>query len=171
MTCRVVEKKVAIKKKSARGKYQFGATHSATPPFISTSPLGGDTKGKNKMMGLAALGGYFKNLASAATNEKAVLEELVTNLATLTTSNVDMAATINKIAGGNIQLQQQLNSFKKLLQEERVTGQRLPSVARKPATCTNYKQEVWHNLDNCFELEKMRRGTHQDGRRYCDGVG
>ena len=38
-------------------------------------------------MVLEALYGYSDNLATATTNEKAVLKELATNLANLTTSN------------------------------------------------------------------------------------
>ena len=58
-----------------------------------------DTAGKNQPMGLAALDRYFDNLAAAAANEKAVLEELVTNLTTLTSSNSEMDATIKKLIG------------------------------------------------------------------------
>ena len=56
-------------------------------------------------MGLEALDGYFGTLVVAATNEKSVLEESVTNLTTLTTSNADMAATIKNLTGENRQLQ------------------------------------------------------------------
>ena len=121
---------------------------------FAPAPLGGDTEGNNQPMGLAALDGYFENLTAASTNEKAVLEELVTNINTLTTSNTEMGATIKKLTGENIQLQQKLNSLKKLVQEERSTGRRQSAVGRKPAICPNCKQEVWHNLDDCFELEK-----------------
>ena len=40
------------------------------------------------------------------------MEELVTDLISLTTSNAEMAATIKKIPGENQQLQQQLNILK-----------------------------------------------------------
>ena len=63
----------------------------------------GDTAGRNQPIDLAALDGYFDNLAAVATNEKAVLEELVTNLTTLTNSNAEMAATIKKLKGYNRQ--------------------------------------------------------------------
>ena len=59
---------------------------------------------------LEALNGYFENLAAVATNKKSVLDDLVSNLTTLTTSNVEMADTIKNI-WKNRQLQQQLNSF------------------------------------------------------------
>ena len=79
--------------------------------------MGSDTEGKKTPMGLAALDGYFDNLAPAETNKKALLEELVTNLITLTTSKADMADTIKKIMGEDRQLQQQLNSLKNMPQE------------------------------------------------------
>ena len=65
-------------------------------------------------MGLAALYGYFDNIAAAAMNEKAVLEELVKDLTTITTSNADMTATTKKLTGENRQFQQQLNILKNL---------------------------------------------------------
>ena len=65
-------------------------------------------------MGLAALYGYFDNIAAAAMNEKAVLEELVKDLTTITTSNAEMAATTKKLTGENRQFQQQLNILKNL---------------------------------------------------------
>ena len=49
-------------------------------------------------MGMEALGGYFDNLDAAETNKKAVLEEVVTNFNTITTSNSEMANTIKELA-------------------------------------------------------------------------
>ena len=92
-------KKSVIKKKAAGGKDQFEATHSATPPLIASAPMGGDNEGTP--IGLSALDGYFDNIAADATNEESVLDELVTNLITLTTRNAEMAATIKKITGKN----------------------------------------------------------------------
>ena len=96
------------------------------------------------MMGLASLGGYFDNLAASATDEKDVLEELVTNLPTLTTRNSEMEATIKKITGDNRRLNQQLNRSKICRKKNRVLG--------KPAACPNCKQEFWHKPADCFEL-------------------
>ena len=75
--------------------------HSSTPTLLAPTPLVDDTEGKNQPIGLAALDGYSNNLTAAATNEKAVMEQLVTNLITLTTSNTDMEATINKVRQAN----------------------------------------------------------------------
>ena len=80
--------------KSASGKYKFGVAHSATLPLLVTLPLGGETEGNNKRMILPVLDKYFDNIAAMATHEKAVLEELVTNLTTLTTINAEMVYTI-----------------------------------------------------------------------------
>ena len=78
----------------------------------------GNTTGNNQPMGLASLNRYFDNLVAAATNEKAVLEELVTNPTNLTTSNAEMAETIKNLTGENRKLHQQLNSSKKIPQDE-----------------------------------------------------
>ena len=151
-THRAAAKKALIKKKSASRKDQFGVAHTVTPPLGDDTA--GNTAGKNQPMGLAALNGYFNNIAAAATNEKAILEELATNLTTLTTSNAEMAATINKIRVENRKLQQKLNRSKTLPQDKYRPGRRQSAVGNKLATCPNCKQEVWHNLDDCFELEK-----------------
>ena len=105
-------------------------------------------------MDLADLKRYFNNVAAEATNEKAALEELATNLATLTTRNAEMAAIIKKLTDEDTQLQQKLKNLENIPQEERGPGQRQPAVVQKTATCTNCKQEVWHNSDNYFELKE-----------------
>ena len=77
----------------------------------------------------------------------------MTKLTTLTTSNAEMAATIKKITGENRQLQQQLNSLKKILQDKQGPGRRQAAVGQKYATCTNCKQEFWNKPGECFELD------------------
>ena len=62
-------------------------------------------------MSLEELDYYFDNLASEATNDKLVLENLVANLVTLTTSNVEMVNMIKKLSGENQQLKKQINCF------------------------------------------------------------
>ena len=84
--------------------------------------MGSDPEGNNTPMGLAALNGYFDNVVAAATNKKKFLEELVTKITTLTTSNPDMEDTIKKLTVENLQLQQQLTSLRNLPQEERGSG-------------------------------------------------
>ena len=39
-------------------------------------------------------------------------------------------------------------------QEECGPGRHQPTEGRKPATYTNYKQEMWHNPEKFFESEK-----------------
>ena len=89
---------LSIKNKPAGRKYQFGAAHTATPLLGDDTMC--NTAGNNQPMGLAGLNGYFNNILAAATNEKAVLEDLVINLTTFTTSNEDMDAIIKKILRG-----------------------------------------------------------------------
>ena len=105
-------------------------------------------------MGMEALGGYFDNLAAAETNKKAVLEEVVTNFNTITTSNSEMANTIKELAWENCQLQQQLKSFQKKQPQEDLRGarKRQPAVGRDKKLCPNCKQEVWHRSNDFFEL-------------------
>ena len=74
--------------------------------MLASAPMGSEPEGNNTPMGLAALDGYFDNLAAAATNEKAVLDELVKKLTTLTTRNKEMEATIKKLTGKNRYMQQ-----------------------------------------------------------------
>ena len=119
--------------------------------------MGSDPEGNNTPMGLAALNGYFDNVVAAATNKKKFLEELVTKLTTITTINAEISATTKKITEGNRQLQKQLEILKNIPQEERGTGQIQPAVKRKPVTCPNCKQEVWHKLDESFYLKKSAR--------------
>ena len=80
----------------------------------------------------------------------------MTSLTPLTTSNTEMADNIKKITGENWQLQQQLNSFQQKLSPEDThdTGRRQPEVEQDKKLCPNFKQEVCHNLDDCFELTK-----------------
>ena len=72
---------------------------------------GGDPMGDVYPMSLEELDYYFDNLASEATNDKLVLENLVANLVTLTTSNVEMVNMIKKLSGENQQLKKQINCF------------------------------------------------------------
>ena len=115
-TYRAAANKAPIKKKAADRKDQFWAAHTATPPLGDDTM--GNTTGNNQPMGLASLNRYFDNLVAAATIEKAVLEELVTNPTNLTTSNAEMAETIKNLTGENRKLHQQLNSSKKIPQDE-----------------------------------------------------
>ena len=87
-------KKSAIKNKSASGKYQFSTAHSATQQHRAPIPPGGAPESNTQHMGLEALDGYFDNLAAAAKNKKAVLEQLFTNISTLATSNAEMVDRI-----------------------------------------------------------------------------
>ena len=88
---------------------------------------------------LEALGGYFNNLDTAATNKKSVLEDFVANLATLTTSNAEMADTVKNSLEENWQLQQQLNILRKNLMHDdlRAAAQRQLAVGCDKTLCPN----------------------------------
>ena len=61
------------------------------------------------------LAGYFNNLAAVATNKKAVLDQLVANNATLTTTNAEMADAIKSLQVNVQMLRQEVSGFKLLL--------------------------------------------------------
>ena len=89
----VAEKKARIKKKSDGGKYQFGAAHSEMQQPATIKP-GVSPARDAHTMSLEVINGYFNKLVAAAANNKLVLEDLVANITTLTTSNMEMADTI-----------------------------------------------------------------------------
>ena len=95
---RAAAKKSKIKVKN-RVKTPCRAAHNAMQQPAPTEPGGSPmqvTVRDTQPMILEALNGYFENLASAATNKKLVLGNLVANLITLTTSNVEISDTIKK---------------------------------------------------------------------------
>ena len=50
-------------------------------------------------MGIKSLEGYFDNLTAAEVNEKGVLQQMVLNNTTLTTSNESLVALVKKLNG------------------------------------------------------------------------
>ena len=105
------------------------------------------------------LEGYFDNLAAAATNEKAVLGQLVANNTTLTETNAEMAEAIKHLQATVQMLRQEMKEFKLLLGRGRGRdggrgGDRAPEGGRPKKLCLNCKREVYHVPDECFELAK-----------------
>ena len=77
--------KARVKAQANDGSIKFGAANSAARQETANPPLnnqleedGGDLK---------TLKGYFDNLAASAVNEKGVLQQLVLNNTTISTSN------------------------------------------------------------------------------------
>ena len=103
--------------------------------------------------------GYFDNLAAAATNEKAVLDQLVANNTTLTATNAEMADAIKHLQATVQMLRQEMKDFKLLLSRGRGraggrSGDRAPEGGKQLKMCPNCKREVYHSPDECFELAK-----------------
>lgn len=145
-----------VKKLAADGQDQFGGM--AAP--------GGNARGVRFAPVTAQpppnaneLAGYFDNLAAAATNEKAVLEQLVANNATLTATNAEMADAIKHLQATVQMLRQEMKEFKLLLTRGRGraggrSGDRAPEGGKPLKMCPNCKREVYHSPDECFELAK-----------------
>ena len=77
-----------------------------TPP-----PL--DNQLEEEEVGIKAMEGYFNNLAAAAVNKKSVLQQLVLNKTTLTTSNEILVALVKKITGDMMKQEQEILRLKK----------------------------------------------------------
>ena len=92
-----------------------------------------------------SLEGYFTNLAAAATNEKELLTQLVSNNTTLTTTNESLAALVKKQAGDIKNLEREIARLKK-------TPQAQASPRNPPTLCANCKKEGYHQAKDCYEL-------------------
>ena len=89
---------------------------------------------------------YFNNLAAAEVNKKGVLQQLVLNNTPLTTSNESLVALVNKLNGNIKNLERENSRLKK--------GRKLSS--RNTTLCTNFKKEVFHQPEACYELLKNK---------------
>ena len=104
---------------------------------------------------LETLDGYFDNIASAATNEKFFLEDLVDNLTIFATSNTEMADTIKNIwrkSAASATTQQFVEEAVSVLFSwscVTTTG-----GGSREKLCPNCKMELWHKPDDCFELAR-----------------
>ena len=104
-----------MKTPDADGRNQFGSANAATSGaggnirFASNAHL--DETINEDTSVLEALNGYFDNLAAATTNEKALLEQLVTNNKKLTVTNEEPVIVIKKLTRKNEQLQQEIDSL------------------------------------------------------------
>ena len=79
-----------VKAQANDGSAKVGAENSEVRQYKQNPPIG--NKLEEEDVGIKALEGYFDNLAAAALNEKFVLQQLVLNNTTLTTSNESLVA-------------------------------------------------------------------------------
>ena len=91
---------------------------------------------------LKTLEKYFDNLAAAAVNENGVLQQLVLNNTTLSTSNESLVALVKKLSNVIKNLEREIYRMKK-------GGQ---VSARNTTLCTHCKKEWFHKSQDCFEL-------------------
>ena len=121
-----------VKAQANNGSATFGAANYAARQDKTTPPL--DNQLEEVGVGIKALEGYFHNLASASVKEKGVLQQMVLDNTTLTTSNESLVALIKKLKG-NIKNLERENSHLKM-------GRQVST--RNTTLCTNCKKEGIH---------------------------
>ena len=154
--------KALINNSALKGE-QFGAANEAS---IGT-PLGTnkcDTKPHlaaedelNTGGGTMEMEGIFDNLAAAAINDKAVLAQLTDNNTKLVNTNDQLAATLKRLTNETKQLQQEINTLIQYVGGNTGGGGNTTNNTRGSGSschCPNYKLEVYHAPDTCYELEK-----------------
>ena len=133
-----------VKAQASDGTAKFGAANSAALQDKTKPPLYNQLEEED--FGIKALEGYFDNLAAAAVNEKSVLQKLVLNNTTLTTSNESLVTLFKKITGNVKNIEQENSRLKK-------GGQ----VSNRSTTlCNNCKKEGFHKPEACYELLKNK---------------
>ena len=133
-----------IKAQANDGSAKFGAANSSARQDKTTSPL--DNQLEEEDVGIKSLEGYFDNLAVAVVKEKGVLQQLVLNNTTLTTSTKILVALIKKLNGDIKNLERENSRLNK-------GGQ---ASSRNTTLCTNCKKEVFHQPEACYELLKNK---------------
>ena len=93
------------------GSVKFGAANSAARQKIANPPL--DNKLEEDGGDLKTLKGYFDNLDASAVNEKGVLQQLVLNNTTLSTSNESLVALVKKLSNDIKNLEREISRMKK----------------------------------------------------------
>ena len=103
--------KATVKVQANNGSVKFGAANSAAHQETANPPL--DNKLEEDGGDLKTLKGYFDNLAAAAVNEKGVLQKLVLNNTTISTSNESLVALVKKLSNDIKNLEQTTSRMKK----------------------------------------------------------
>jgi len=107
------------------------------------------------------LEGYFDNLAAAATNEKAVLDQLVANNTKLAATNATLAAAVKSLQEDMKNVRLEIQGLKPSSGGGRGraggrngNGNGNGESFGTKRLCPNCKREVYHAPDDCYKLEK-----------------
>ena len=106
-----VHAKARVKAQANYGSVKFGPENSAARHENVNSLL--ENQLEEDGVGLKALEGYFDKLAATAINEKGVLQQLVLNNNTLSTSNESLVALIKKLSCDIKNLEWEISSLNK----------------------------------------------------------
>ena len=90
-----------------------------------------------------------------------MLQQLVLNNTTLTTSNKSLVALVKKLNGDIKNLERANSRLKK--------GGKVST--RNTTLCTNCKKEVFHQPEACYKMLKKRTSAPLVGEALFDGVG
>ena len=153
----------ALINNSALKGYQFGAANESGV----RAPLGKnkrDTKphcaAEDELDtggGTAEMEGFFDNLVAAATNDKAVLAQLIDNNTKLVNTNEELAASVKRLTNETKQLQQEINTLRRRVGGNTGRGGNGTNNIRGSGCSRhfpNFKREVYHAPDSCYKLEK-----------------
>ena len=147
---KAAEAKEKVCLQATGGKYQFGAAHLSGKgnlvPFayVPSASAAAATSGPPE----GALEGYFDALAAAASTDQNVLAELVESVAKLTKTNVELVQAVASLTKAN-------EVLRNPGQQGGRTG-RGGGEWRPKKYCKNFKMEVVHPPDDCFELKKNK---------------
>ena len=140
------------KSQANNGSAKLEAANTSARQYKQPPPL--DNQLEEEDVGIKATEGYFDNLAAAAVNEKSVLQLLVLNNTTLTTSNKTLVALVKKL---NIDIKNLERKNSRLKRGGQVR-------TRNTTLCNNCKNEGFHQLEACYELLK-NKNKRPPGRR------
>ena len=103
--------KARVKSQANNGSVKFGAANSAARQETADPPLENQLEEDGGY--LKTLEGYFNNLAAAAVNEKWVLQQLLLNNNTISTSNKSLVALVKKFSNDIKNLEREISRLKK----------------------------------------------------------
>ena len=151
MQWKVVYKKshaqARVKPQANDGTLKFGAENSAARQDTTRPTV--DNQLEVEDGGIKAFEGYFDNLSAAAVNEKPVLQKLVLNNITLSTSNDTLVALLKKVTG-----------YIKNLERENLRLKKGRQVSKRSTTlCNHCKKEGYHQPEACYKLPKNKYKT------------